>query len=149
MGTSRIDSRRKGAAGEREFIKEFEEVFKIKMKRNYDQYANGGDDFVVDIIDSPISEYVDRKYSIECKRRRKINLSDRLNFWSQACCQAEAKSKIPIVVYREDYGQWRVMFPLLWYTDRSLDGTAEMSIIGFYRWVKFELRNIEGEKWLI
>lgn len=132
----KINSRNKGKSGELEFIKEFEIVFGVKLKRNYEQAASSGHDFIVDKLDSALAKYIDEYYAIEAKRRKKIKQSDLNKFWEQAVKQAKKAKKIPILVYREDYRMWRVLFPLLWNSDKTINGTADMSLIGLYKWLK-------------
>lgn len=133
----KINSKAKGDAGEREFIKEFKLVFGVELKRNKDQDAYGGDDFTVANVDSDIAKYINQHYSIECKRRKKVLESDKKVFWEQALLQAKKISKIfPIVVYREDYGKWKAIYPLI---GNEFDETVELSLTGLYKWIKCEM----------
>lgn len=139
----RVNSRKKGANGERDFISAFEEVTGVRLKRNYDQWAKGGDDFDIDwdINYDPDSEeekfaiFFDKNFSVECKRRKKVTDSLRQGFWDQAKSQARSKNKMPIVVYREDYKPWRVMYPIMWNIDQTLDGVAELTLYGLQQYL--------------
>lgn len=98
----RINSRAKGAAGEREFIKELGlHLGDQMMKRNLEQTRVGGHDIVG--LDG---------WAIEVKRYKAIKEGDIANFWEQAVEQAQRIGAKPVLAYREDFRSWRVRVPL-------------------------------------
>lgn len=102
MGSmGKINSRAKGAAGEREFIKELglylgDEAV-AGLKRNLEQTRVGGHDIVG--LDG---------WAIEIKRYRAIKEGDIVKFWDQAVEQSERVGAKPVLAYREDFRSWRV-----------------------------------------
>ena len=84
--------RRKGQSGEREAAAKLSEAFGTVVKRKLSASRDGGDD----IEAGP--------YSVEVKRRKGIAAS---RFMDQAAENAEGKT--PVVMMREDGGQWLVM----------------------------------------
>lgn len=93
-------SRNKGAAGERELIREIEEWTGIRLERNLAQSFGGGHDLIG--LDH---------WAIECKRYRDITDSDKRIFWHQAVFQARTVGKAPAVCFRSDRQPWRVLVP--------------------------------------
>lgn len=93
-----INSRTKGAAGERELIREIEEWTGIRLERNLAQSFAGGHDLIG--LDD---------WAIECKRYRSISEADKRAFWDQAVRQAKRVDKMPAVAFREDRQPWRVL----------------------------------------
>lgn len=93
-----INSRTKGAAGERELIREIEEWTGIRLERNLAQSFAGGHDLIG-------LDY----WAIECKRYRSISEADKRVFWDQAVRQAKRVEKMPAVAFREDRQPWRVL----------------------------------------
>lgn len=137
----RINSKQKGNNGEREFIAEFKLVCNVELKRNYDQTAFGGHDIIVAKRSSDMAKYIDDYYAIEVKRRKEIKLSMLESFWAQARKQALNIERLPILAYREDYKQWRMVLPILWEYAKTLDGTADMSLLGACKWLEHERKN--------
>jgi Holliday junction resolvase len=93
-----INSRTKGAAGERELIREIEEWTGIRLERNLAQSFAGGHDLIG--LDH---------WAIECKRYRSISEADKRAFWAQAVRQAARVDKMPAVAFRQDRQPWRVL----------------------------------------
>lgn len=98
-----INSRNKGAAGERELIKAIYDLTGIELKRNYSQTAFGGHDLMG--LDD---------WAIECKRYAMADNASKKMWWRQAVEQAGRVDKCPIVIYRADRQPWRciMQFPL-------------------------------------
>jgi len=98
---AKINSRAKGAAGEREFIKVMGEWLGEEMvaplKRNLEQTRAGGHDIVG--LDG---------WAIEVKRYKALKEADIRNFWGQAVDQACRIQAKPVLAYREDMRSWRV-----------------------------------------
>lgn len=122
----RINSRAKGAAGEREFIKELSlHLGDQVMKRNLEQTRVGGHDIVG--LDG---------WAIEVKRYKAIKEGDIANFWEQAVEQAQRIGAKPVLAYREDFRSWRVRVPIWVLTGEEVswtgvDWTAEVGIEAF------------------
>jgi Holliday junction resolvase len=93
-------SRNKGAAGERELIKEIYDLTGIELTRNFSQAAAGGHDLIG--LDD---------WAIECKRYAVVEQSSKRMWWSQAVRQARQVSKKPVVCYRADRQPWRCIIP--------------------------------------
>ena len=140
----KINSKQKGNSGEREFIQEFKLVSGIELKRNYDQTAFGGHDIIVAKLDSDLAKFIDDRYAIEIKRRKKITPADINVFWEQTVEQAKKIVRYPLLAFRQDYRPWRMLYPLMWYNDKTVDGTAEMSLIGCVNWIRYEMRQYEN-----
>ncbi len=141
----KINSRQKGSAGEREFMKEFKLISDVKLKRNFDQAAYGGHDIVVAERDSDLAIFIADRYAIEVKRRQRIKPNDMQRFWDQTVTQAKRVEKYPLLAYREDYKMWRMLYPLMWYNDKTIDGTADMSLLGAVKWIRFEMMQIQSD----
>lgn len=121
----RINSRAKGAAGEREFIKELGEYLGDQvLKRNLEQTRVGGHDIVG--LDG---------WAIEIKRYRAIKEGDIATFWDQAVAQAQRVDATPVLAYREDFRSWQVRVPLSVFgverTWTGLEWTAVISVEAF------------------
>lgn len=134
----KINSKQKGNSGEREFIKEFKIVSGVELKRNYEQTANGGHDVNVVRRCNLVAQVIDDQYAIEIKRHKKITPHEMEQHWEQASKQAKLLGKLPLLAFREDYRPWRMLVPLLWQNCETIDCTAEMSMLGFVKWVKWE-----------
>lgn len=98
-----INSRTKGASGERECIKAIYDLTGIELKRNYSQTAFGGHDLIG--LDD---------WAIEVKRYATVETSSKKIWWRQAVDQAKRVHKKPVVIYRADRQPWRciVQYPL-------------------------------------
>ena len=110
---AKINSRAKGATGEREFIKELAQYLGDEMvapmKRNLEQTRAGGHDIVG--LEG---------WAIEVKRYAVVKEGDLARFWAQAVDQAVRVGARPVLAYREDFRSWRVMLPMSLLTD--MDG---------------------------
>lgn len=133
----KINSRAKGAAGEREFIKELGEYLGDELvaplKRNLEQTRVGGHDILG--LDG---------WALEIKRYRVIKEGDIARFWEQAVEQAERIGANPVLAYREDFKSWRVRIHLSvaigGMTWPGVQWTAEISIEAFAAIVREHLR---------
>ena len=100
-----INSRAKGAAAEREFIRKLGDYLgdeaAAKLKRNLEQTRQGGHDI------EGLEEW-----ALEIKRYRQVKDGDILKFWGQAERQAQAVGRIPALAYREDMQSWRIRVPM-------------------------------------
>jgi hypothetical protein len=128
----KINSRAKGAAGEREFIKELAlelgDELVAPLKRNLEQTRAGGHD--IEGLEG---------FAIEIKRYKQIKEGDLAKFWDQAVDQAHRISAKPVLAYREDFKSWRVRVRLTdlvvdsWFPSASwsIIWTAEISMTAF------------------
>lgn len=125
----KINSRAKGAAGEREFCKALSEhlgdALVEPLKRNLEQTRNGGHDILG--LEG---------WALEIKRYKAVKESDVEKFWQQAVDQAKRVGAQPVLAYREDFRSWRVRIPwgfmmedLDW--DEDVDFTLELSLKAF------------------
>lgn len=114
-----INSRNKGAAGERELILEIEQWTGIRLERNLSQAFGGGHDLIG--LDH---------WAIECKRYREISNADKATFWRQAVTQALKVQKLPAVCFRADRQPWRVLvpYPTDIYLLEDFNRSAEVSL---------------------
>lgn len=112
MSTTRINSRTKGKAGELEFARILADATGVRLTRNLEQSRNGGCDLIVsaDTRDGPIT-FIER-FAVEVKRYATAKPGDLLCWWVQACRQATAAGKLPLLAYRLDRQEWRVRMPL-------------------------------------
>ena len=98
-----INSRQKGAAGEREFIAELKEwlgEMADGLKRNLEQTREGGHD-IVGL----------GNWALEVKRYAKASDGLIVRWWDQAVEQA-GNDRIPVLAYREDRQEWRIRIPM-------------------------------------
>ena len=86
-------SRSKGQRGEREICKLLTERLGFEVKRNLQQYQDGGCDLVG--LD---------KYAIEIKRQE----TELINSWWQQT-KRQAKGRMPVLFYRSNRKPWLVM----------------------------------------
>lgn len=99
---ARINSRTKGKTAERELINALKELLPASMtaelSRNLEQTRSGGHD-VIGL----------EGWAPEVKRYASVKPADLVRFWIQATEQAiNAKAK-PVLFYREDRRDWRVL----------------------------------------
>lgn len=125
----KINSRAKGAAGEREFCKELGEhlgdALVEPLKRNLEQTRNGGHDILG--LEG---------FALEIKRYKRVKESDVKEFWAQAVEQAKRVGAQPVLAYREDFQSWRVRIPWGFMMDdqdwdEDVDFTLELSLKAF------------------
>lgn len=126
----KINSRAKGAAGEREFIKELAlelgDELVAPLKRNLEQTRAGGHDIVG--LEG---------FAIEIKRYKQIKEGDIVKFWEQAKEQAQRIDAAPVLAYREDMRSWRVVVSCNMLADGHMTGdwsvewTATISLKAF------------------
>jgi len=130
-----MNSRNKGATGEREFAKSFLIVCGVSLERNLEQTRSGGHDLVVPDSEDSIYAHLIRELAIEVKRRKKITDSMLNGFWTQACVQAEEAGLVPCLAYRADNASWRLSLPLDWLygtkpMDLGYESTFHMGLAG-------------------
>lgn len=96
---SRINSRAKGASGEREFCRWLFDNFNVPMPtRNLEQVRSGGSD-VIDI----------EPFYFEVKRVENLSLD---SWWHQVCRaikKAHDDSLVPVVAFRQNRSPWEFL----------------------------------------
>jgi Holliday junction resolvase len=131
----RADSRAKGAAAEREFAALVLDLAGVKLVRNLEQARGGGHDLEPQ-GDDPAAAAL-RRFAIECKRYGTVTPALLAKFWQQAERQARLAGRVPVLAYRADRREWRVVLPLgavnaeafgAW---EGIDWTCEMSAPAF------------------
>lgn len=85
------NSRRKGAAFEREVVTLIKDNLGFDCKRNLDQTRDGGHD----LLGVP-------GWAIECKRYSSIKPADLKSFWQQTVSQAISASSWPCLITKQD-----------------------------------------------
>ncbi len=103
---NKINSRQKGAAAERELIKELQDhlgdEIAGRMKRNLEQFRKGGHD----ITGLP-------GWAIEVKRYKRLSDADLNRFWERQVVDQALRVKCrPVLAYKGDYKPWRVRIPI-------------------------------------
>lgn len=112
MTTARINSRSKGASGEREFSRLLFDELGVRVTRNLTQTRDGGHDLIVaSDPGSPTTCFLQR-FAIEIKRHAAAKPSDLEGWWQQAIKQAGNAEKMPLLAYRTDRAQWLIRVPL-------------------------------------
>ena len=122
---AKINSRAKGSNAEREFAAILFDHLGVRLVRNLEQCRGGGHDLIVAPGQAgPVTDYINR-FAIECKRYAVITPAKINIWWEQAIKQSAMVGKLPLLAYRGNRGQWRVVLPLL-------DGhTVEISLVTF------------------
>lgn len=135
-----INSRTKGAAGERDFAKALLDELGVKLERNLQQARNGGHDLIV-VGDCPIAQRLNR-YAIEVKRYRQPTDGLISDWWQQTTRQAEECGKSPLLAYRGDKRKWRVIISMREFSPALADKypavsqTAWLSIPAFGAFIR-------------
>lgn len=148
MAEPRINSRQKGAAAEREFCRAIHDALGVRFVRNLEQSRGGGHDLVVaEGQGAPNAEALDR-YAIEVKRYSKATIGLLSGWWGQACRQAGAVNKVPLLAYREDRQPWKVVMPL-WHLRASerrddVDWMVTLAFDDFAGWIRQEAGHDEA-----
>lgn len=93
-----INSRDKGASGEREFSRLVLDELRVKLARNLEQSRSGGHD-LEPVGDCPTAKALGR-FAIECKRWASISPAMLGKFWQQAEAQAHRADRIPCLALR-------------------------------------------------
>ncbi len=88
-----INSRQKGAGGEREFSRVLFDHLGVRLERNLEQSRAGGHDLLV-TGSCPVSRALD-KFAVEVKRYSSITPALIRRWWEQAEAQARRADKTP------------------------------------------------------
>lgn len=132
-----MNSRNKGAGAERELARLIHDELGVQLVRNLEQSRSGGYDLIPHPEESgPVGEILAR-YAIEAKRYRKSSPALLRSWWRQATTQAEQACLSPLLAYREDRREWRVVLHLSELTPAMFGDWAcwewavELSLPGF------------------
>lgn len=131
-----INSRNKGASGEREFSSLVSDWSGIRLIRNLEQSRSGGHDLIVHPDESGMVADVFRTLAIECKRHSKSSPALIKKWWQQARDQAEPNQLHPVLAFRANRQDWQVIVPLYLVNSEhsqclEIDSTALLSVAGF------------------
>lgn len=113
---ARINSKRKGAAGERELAKALRE-YGYETRRGQQYCGANGD---ADVVGLP-------HIHIECKRVEKLNLDNAL---SQAISDAK-DDEMPAVFHRKNHAEWLVTIPLKHFIEIYKEYEASINVKDF------------------
>ena len=105
-----VNSKKKGAHGERELAAILHKELGVELKRNLEQARGGGYDLVANGYHP--SALALRKFALEVKRREKTTPALLASWWTQTVKQARESEKIPALAYRSNREPWRIMIPL-------------------------------------
>ena len=114
-----VNSRNKGAAGERQVAKILYDELGIEFKRELRQTQDAG---YGDLTSDPCTGF-----SIEVKTYAK-GTGCRPEWWDQSRRSAELTGLIPVVIYKFDRRPWRVEMPLSYFTEDPHDQRVNVSI---------------------
>lgn len=107
-----INSRRKGATGERDFAATIEFLAGVRLERRLDQSRAGGYDLAPNPRDTSPAANELRRWAIEVKRHKAATPTLLSKWWLQATESAAEASLIPALAYRCDRRPWRILVPL-------------------------------------
>ena len=88
-----------GRAAEQEIGRHLRDCLNIEIRRNWEQQAAEGG---CDLVGIP-------GWALEVKRAKVARLSE---WWTQCCIQARRVSRRPVLIYRLDCQEWKVMISL-------------------------------------
>jgi hypothetical protein len=117
-----VNSRVKGAGGERELAKILGDRLGVPFERNLSQCRAGGFDLIG--LD---------QLAIEVKRCEKLSIPQ---WWEQT--QRQATGKVPVLAYRQSRKPWAIIVPLGWLCPGDWDptATAQVSLDSFVQLLK-------------
>lgn len=118
-----VNGRNKGASFERQIAKELHLLLGLNFKRDIEQYRAGDHGDL--ICDDPSWPYV-----IECKRYAS-GASPAAAWWEQAKRAADAAGKVPVLIYKFDRRDIRVVLPLSHLMEDSNGYTIEVDLDTF------------------
>ena len=95
-----VNSRNKGARGERLFSNAMFELTGIESQRNLEQSRNGGHDLV------------GLPFAVEVKHYSTLTRSQIVGFWQQALVQSQECGLPPALAYKENRKPWKVRIPI-------------------------------------
>jgi len=123
-----INSRTKGASGEREFAVEIKKQLNLEVlpQRNLEQVRSGG----ADIIDVP-------PFVFEVKRCESLS---KRKWWLQVRSATEHHDAIPVVCYRQNRQKWRYLISANHIGLKV--GFIELEEIEFWNWARNRLVEI-------
>ena len=98
-----VNSRDKGTRGEYAVIKLIEELLGIKLKRDVEQYRQA------DRGDLILAEDADWPFCVEVKSYSGLSVTHRPAWWQQVEKASAAHGLIPVLFYKYDRYEWRVV----------------------------------------
>ncbi len=104
-----VNSRNKGASGEREFAGLIHDQLGIRLVRNLEQTRNGGHDLIIHPDDQSMAADRLNRFAIEVKRYAQTTPALIASWWKQAREQAETIQKTPALAYRANRCHWVVL----------------------------------------
>ena len=110
-----INSRTKGKVGENEIANLLFKETGVKLIRNLDQVRAGGHDLIVDYDQSNADEEICHffnKTAIEVKRYKTATDAVINTWWEQTLKQSLNIEALPVLIYRLNHQQWRVVLPV-------------------------------------
>lgn len=131
-----INSRQKGAQGEREFSATLFDQLGIRLQRNLTQTRNGGHDLLMpEDASGPAAESLSR-VALEVKRYRAVTPALVTRWWTQAETQATQAGLWPCLAFRGDRQAWRLKLPVAallieWPHWQGVEWTAEVGLEAF------------------
>jgi len=131
-----INSRTKGAAGEREFAGLIHDQLGIKLVRNLEQTRSGGHDLIIHPDEQGIVVDSLNRFALEVKRYAQATPALIKSWWHQAREQAQQINKAPALAYRANQREWVVMIPMHTVNQtlpisHELEYAAAFSVVGF------------------
>lgn len=127
-----VNSRTKGADGERKVAKILFEELGIEFKRELRQTQDAG---YGDLTSEPCTGF-----SIEVKTYAK-GTGCKDEWWEQSKRSAELSGLIPVVIYKFDRRPWLVEMPLSYFTEDDHDQRVTVSIETFCYLVREKVSN--------
>lgn len=122
----------KGADGEREALRWFQDNFDLPvLKRNLEQVRGGG----ADCLCIP-------HIALEVKRQENLELP---TWWRQTVKQALVSSRIPVLMYRQNRKQWMFALPASLIVPTSW-GFMVLRRDEFKNWFQYKLNGVHHEK---
>lgn len=131
-----INSRTKGATGEREFAGLIHDHLGIKLVRNLEQTRSGGHDLIIHPDEQGIVVDSLNRFALEVKRYSQATPALIKGWWQQAREQAEDINRQPALAYRANQRGWVIMVPMHTVNkalpvSHELEYTAAFTIHGF------------------
>lgn len=131
-----INPRTKGKSGELEFAGLIHDWSGVRLVRNLEQPRNGGHDLIVHPDETGHAADAFRQLAIEIKRHSDAKPGHIIRWWQQAVDQAQRSRKEPVLAYRANRRDWRVVLPLCLVNpgmsrSTNFNSTAELSVQAF------------------
>ena len=131
-----INSRTKGANGEREFAGLIHDHLGIRLVRNLEQSRSGGHDLIIHPDEQGVVVNSLDRFALEVKRYAQAAPALIKGWWEQTRKQAKDINKTPALAYRVNQRGWVVIVPMHVINktlpiSHELEYTAAFTIEGF------------------